>query len=290
MQFDAHAHLISADRVKYPPNPLRGQLSPGEYDDPMTAEKLLALMDANDVSCACAVQRAHVYGYNNSYILDASRGHPERFRAVVVLNASDPETPATLKARFAEGAAGVRFVAPSFPHGSLDWLESQEANASWRAAADLGVPVCVHVLYVQRDTVLPALLRVAQRFRSVPIVVDHVGGAHPSHVELDWMAREGLPVGPEYVDDALALADYDNVVMKVSSINLSASGEPAGFVRRALQVFGAQRLIWGSDIGQSRGDYQAKVNMARAAVADWAPQERDQFLYGNAARLYGARH
>ncbi|MGE0294541.1 MAG: amidohydrolase [Hyphomonadaceae bacterium] len=287
--FDAHAHLISADRGRYPPKPLRGELSPGEFDDPMTAEKLIAFMDAAGVSGACAVQRAHVYGYDNSYILDAASAYPQRFRAVVALNAADPSTPSILSHLIRErGASGVRFVAPSFPHAPLDWIESEEAEASWRAATELGAPICVHVLFVQRDTVLPALARQAARFTDVPIIVDHVGGAHPSHVELAWMQSQGLDVGFEYPESVLKLVEFGNVVMKASSINLSVSPSPAAFLARALELFGAERLIWGSDIGQSRGAYSAKVSEARAAVGTWPDDAKTAFLSGNAKRLYRA--
>ncbi|MBP6112620.1 MAG: hypothetical protein KA482_09610 [Sphingobium sp.] len=57
MIFDSHAHLVSDDVVTYPPSPLTGKLTPGEYDDPMTAGKLLDAMDGAGVGSACAVQR-----------------------------------------------------------------------------------------------------------------------------------------------------------------------------------------------------------------------------------------
>lgn len=286
--FDTHAHLVTPDQQAYPPKPLRGTLSPGEFDNPNSADIFLKLMKDAGVVSACAVQRAHVYGYDNSYILDCSQAQPETLRAVVVLNAADPTTPAQLRELVTtRGAAGVRYVSPGFPSASLDWLTSAEAHASFAAAADLGIPICVHVLHVQRDAVLPEVLRLTRQFPDASFVIDHVGGAHPAHIEQAWLKEQGLPTGPALIDAALALAECPNAVMKMSTINLSCSEDPADFVRQVVGRFGAQRVVWGSDVGQTRGDYLAMVALLRTAVAGLSADDRHALLYGNAARLYG---
>ncbi len=75
---DSHAHLISADAERYPTSPLSGELEPGALDNPVTAERLLALMDEQGIERALAVQRAHIYGFNNAYVCDAAARYPER--------------------------------------------------------------------------------------------------------------------------------------------------------------------------------------------------------------------
>ena len=55
------------------------------------------------------------------------------------------------------------------------------------------------------------------------------------------------------------------------------------------EVFGASRLVWGSDVGQSlRWSFADKAAMGRAAAGLLQPQERALFLHDNAARLYCA--
>lgn len=291
MYFDSHAHLVSADQAAYPPNPVSGRLTPGEFDDPMTVERLVGLMDEQGVACACAVQRAHVYGYDNAYTLDSAARFPDRFRTVVVLDPRDPATPAELR-RLADerGIAGVRYSAPAFPHAPLDWIASDAAGAAWRAAADLGLPICIHVLHVQRDEVLPALRRQAAALPDATIVVDHVGGAHAAAVERRWLESQGLAPGAEMHEDALALADHPGVVMKFSDINMEGSADPAGFVARIAGLFGAERLIWGSDIGQSRASYAHMWDLARTGVSRLDAAQQQALLHDNAARLYGSRH
>lgn len=288
MIFDSHAHLISADQISYPPNPLTGKLSPGEFEDPMTVEKLIANMDAQGVVRACAVQRAHVYGYDNLYILASCARFPEKLRAVVVLNPIAPDTPRQLRSLFDEfGIAGVRFGAPKFPEAPTDWLSSDEAVASWKCAIDLGIPICVHVLHVQRDTVLPVLYDMMKRLPEARIVVDHVGGAHASVVETRWLASQNRTAGPEIIEDALRLADHDGVTMKFSDINLENSNDGAAFVGHVVSRFGKERVIWGSDIGQSRGEYGHMVALAKGAVAGMDAAAQHAILYDNALRLYG---
>lgn len=289
MIFDSHAHLVSADVEAYPPTPLTGKLTPGEYDDPMTAEKLLAAMAGAGVAMACAVQRAHVYGYNNRYVLDSVAVSGGRLRAVPVLDARDPATPIEI-ARLAreEGIAGLRFASPTFPDTTAEWIDSDAAGASWRACLEAGLPVCIHTLHVQRGFVVPLLVKAAARFPDLTIVVDHVGGAHASHVEQRFLAAQGkTPVAATW-DELQVLADQPNLVMKVSTINLESEADPAAFMNGLVDRFGAGRLIWGSDVGQSRADYAGMVQLARDAVSQLPEQAARAILHDNAMRLYGA--
>lgn len=288
MIFDTHAHLVCADRNAYPPRPLRGELTPGEFDDPVTVEKLIAAMAEHGVSRACAVQRAHVYGYDNSYMLDSVARFAHLLRAVVVLDPQDAATPARIRHYVRDHAiAGVRFGARDLAGGDLGWLSSNASRLAWRAAADLGLPICIHVLHVQRDAVLPALVAPLAQFPDATVVIDHVGGAHAARVEQAWLAAQGREPGEEMPDNLLRLADHANVVVKLSEINLEGSPDPAAFVTRIVSLFGDSRVIWGSDIGQSKADYGHMVALARNALAHLPQSQQAAILGGNAIRIYG---
>ena len=108
MIFDSHAHLVSDDFERYPPAPLSGTLD-RPLDDPMTAEKLVRLMDAQGVGRAVAVQRAHVYGYDNRYVCDAADKHPDRLVAVCCIDAATEDAAARARHWLVErAAAGLR--------------------------------------------------------------------------------------------------------------------------------------------------------------------------------------
>ncbi|MCC6482172.1 MAG: amidohydrolase [Sphingomonadaceae bacterium] len=289
MIFDSHAHLVSDDVVTYPPSPLTGKLTPGEYDDPMTAGKLLDAMDGAGVGSACAVQRAHVYGYNNRYVLDSAAASGGRLRAVPVLDCRDPHTPATIAAMVREeGIAGVRFASPTFPDTTAEWIAGDNARSSWRACLDNHIPVCIHTLHVQRDFVVPLMIETAKDFPDLPVIVDHVGGAHASHVERKYLAALGRESVAASTDDLKRMADQPNLVMKVSTINLESVDSPAALIRHLVALFGAGRLIWGSDVGQSRAHYKAMVNLVRNAVSGLPLSDQQAILHDNASRLYGA--
>src|SRR5690606_14819307 len=95
--FDTHAHLIADDWETYPPRPLQPGLPvPRRTDYTVTAEALVHMMDEHAVATSCVVQRGHLYGYDNSYIIDAARRFPDRLLPVVILDTQDPATPAAL--------------------------------------------------------------------------------------------------------------------------------------------------------------------------------------------------
>jgi predicted TIM-barrel fold metal-dependent hydrolase len=95
--FDSHAHLIFGDWGTYPPSPMRGVSTWTSMPCSVIAESLLAEMNRHGVSKACIVQRGHVYGYDNRYIIDRGKRYSDRFIPVVILDAQNPDTPAYLR-------------------------------------------------------------------------------------------------------------------------------------------------------------------------------------------------
>src|SRR5277367_3294925 len=98
--FDAHAHLRSENRTRYPrvatppaagapPGPPNG----GSRGETPEVDRVLRWMDECGVAGGAAVQHRATYGYDNSYILDSADLHPDRLVPVTVLNAEDPATP-----------------------------------------------------------------------------------------------------------------------------------------------------------------------------------------------------
>jgi L-fuconolactonase len=135
---------------------------------------------------------------------------------------------------------------------------------------------------------------------ALPILIDHVGipwGA--SLPELAWARDAGIatpmPPAPDFgIESCIGLLhDTPNVFFKFTEINVERMQEgavdPARVVRRLADRFGAARLVWGSDVGQSlQWPYADKVGHAHAATALLDASERNSFLHDNAARIYGA--
>lgn len=300
--FDTHAHLISDDWEQYPPRPLHPDMpAPARTGYTVTADWLVRAMDEQGVATACVVQRGHLYGYDNRYIIDAARRHPRRLLPVVILDTQDPATPARL-ARMAreEGVRGLRMANIRPSHLDTAWISSPQALQVWKACADLNLPVALIFFHNQLGYTLPLLRIIAGMFPALPILVDHLGTLYgATQVELAWACEAGIeavamPPPPDFGIGATAglLEDRPNVYFKFTEVNLEnlhrSGQDPAQLVRAMADRVGAGRLVWGSDVGQSlRWSFPEKTAMARAAAEGLVAADRAAFLHDTAARLYG---
>lgn len=299
---DTHAHLVSDDWETYPPRPFGAGLpTPERSPFTVTAEQLIAMMDDNGVDFACLVQRGHIYGYDNSYILDSATRYPDRFRPVVILDTQDPRTPATYRALVQEGQAFGFRMAQSRPW-LLDtaWMSSPVAMEVWDVCAEFGTPMALIIFNNQLSYVLPLVKLMARRYPQLPIILDHAGtyfGA--SQYEVALAEEAGTPIvmppPPDWgIESSIHIFEDDpNVYFKITEINmerfLKAGVKSADFVRRMVDRFGPDRLMWGSDVGQSKlWTYPEKVAMAQSAAASLTAAETQKFLHGNANHVYGS--
>jgi L-fuconolactonase len=298
MLFDTHAHVLSADLQRYPYSSLRGGAKPPVNPVVFPVEELLRALDVGGVDHACIVQRATLYGYVNSYALDAAAAHPARFVPIVVLDAEDPASPGLLRKLAAtHRLGGLRIVAPNLTEKDTAWLDSKDALALWRAASDLALPVTIILYRRNNEAGRAALLGVARRFRDVPILIDHVGVPHASTPETRFAASQGIdyviPPPPDFgiAESVAQFGELGHVHFKVTDINFDRLEDKhfdsAAFVRALADRFGAERLLWGSDVGQSPASYKEKLERLHASARTLSEQERAQFFGGTAHRLYG---
>jgi L-fuconolactonase len=299
--FDTHAHLIGDDWERFPARPFTPDLPvPDRPDFTVTGDALIGMMDVHGVAEACLVQRGHVYGYDNSYILDCARAHPGRLHPVVILDAQDPQTAGTYRdmVRY-EGVCGFRMAVARPWLLDTGWLCSPPAMEVWRACADLGTPLTTILFMNQLPYLLPLVKILARQFPDLSILLDH--GAMPfgmTQYEVALAQAAGEPIvmprAPDFgIDRTIALfEDVPNVHFKITEINMerlaAENVRPAHIVRRMVDSFGPDRLMWGSDVGQSMlWNYTEKTAMARAAADFLTPEEAAKFLHDNAARVYG---
>ncbi len=118
----------------------------------------------------------------------------------------------------------------------------------------------------------------ARRHPDLPIVIDH--GAKP-------LIAEGRYAG--WRADMSRLADLENVYCKLSGLLTEAGAQrPEGirpYAETILDLFGAGRVIWGSDwpVVNLVSDYPTWLAQARAIVPEDA---RQQVFGGNAREFY----
>ena len=177
------------------------------------------------------------------------------------------------------------------------WLDGPAALRLWEEAAKLALPVCV-IGYVRHlPSNLPAIGRLAERFPELPIVVDHLGLPHAPVAFLP-IVSEGRPLPPPgppgygFSPPLLALREHRNVHFKLTGLNLEylahANVDAAALMRRFVAEFGAERVMCGTDIGQTRGPYARIVRELRAALALLTDAERAAVLSGTASHVFGS--
>jgi L-fuconolactonase len=230
-----------------------------------------------------AVQRASIYGYDNSYVCDSAAKYPDRLRAVCAIDAVDPRGPERVRHWVRErGAAGIRLM--ELVKGSdLSWLASPQALEVWHAAQELQVPVCVHFFRWNRQAGLAALKRILDSLPHMTVVIDHFSN-------MVWQSGP-----PDFgVDEPLLqVARFPNVYIKFTTIPLGQLEKegvsPGPVVARVIETFGTKRLMWGSDITQSQGTYAYMVRLAHGAVEALEEAARKRILHGAVADVYGAK-
>lgn len=289
--YDTHSHFFSNDVARYPidttgahegADVLRNRI----MTMPSTPENILQLWLANHVEGGVGVQYNSAYKTDNSYLLDSAAARPDRIAAVVILDARKPDTPAKLRELVTQrGVSGLRLTGYPDKAGNYSWLDSDEALATWAEADRLGTAIVLMYLPTESNaSALDHIARLAARFPKVKIVLDHVG----------WPAIAGAPdygLTPAHV----ALKAYSNVFFKMTTINLdnfdTGHVSASGFLRHAVDVFGAKRLMWGSDYGNTPGEFGDMVHRIEAATATLTPAERRQVLHdtGKAVFARGAR-
>src|SRR5260221_11510052 len=80
---DAHPHVISRDVARYPRAPLGRKPSDWAQERPVSAEEMLAAMDAAGIERSGLGQASSCYRHDNSDLADSVAAHPGRFWGVV---------------------------------------------------------------------------------------------------------------------------------------------------------------------------------------------------------------
>ena len=241
---DAQVHLWKASGPDYPWNPGAKPQLP----EPMTYERVLPLMDEAGVSRVVIVPP----GLNdvNSYALEAARRYPNRFAVMGRIPLQDPKSAALLPGwKKQPGMLGVRVT---FLGKDAAWLDDGTANWFWPAAEKAGLPV-MFLAFGQVDKFGP----IAQRHPGLPLVIDHLGVNAA-------IAKEGKMA--EKIADAVALAKYPNVSIKMSNL-ANSSLEPYPFrdldthLKRVFDAYGPQRCHWGTDLtnNMQRATYSQRI-------------------------------
>jgi predicted TIM-barrel fold metal-dependent hydrolase len=186
-----------------------------------------------------------VYGHDNSLELSAARQYPRKFAVVGWLDHLAADLEERLDRDVADGMIGVRLMRLQ----DIERLERREFDRVLTACQERDLSVGLLLAHPIRE----AVLELFQRFEGVRFILDHLG--------VGWVPPTLGPAPPdpfERVPAVTALARFPNVFLKLSGAP-SLSHEPYPFtdiwdgVRRLLDGFGVDRVMWGSDFTRTSG-------------------------------------
>lgn len=294
---DVHCHffssrfleiLVASDRQSLPAaehaNVIAGLIGwepPGAPEQ--LADRWVRELDLHGVARAALI--ASIPGDEDSVAVAVAK-HPSRFVGFFMFDPTSPGAPARLER--ALGEAKLRGVA-LFPAMHKYRLDDDRVDAVFRAAQDHRAAVFAHcgVLTVgvrkKLGLASPFDLRlgdplslsvIASRYPRVPVIIPHFGAG---------FFREAL----------MALDQCPNVHLDTSSSNgwmKYHSGLTLDAVfRQAVQVAGADRLLFGTDSSFFPRGWQRQVHEAQIKAMDQAgidEQGREKILAGNFERLF----
>ena len=275
---DIHPHIISDDPANYPRNPLFGVQSDWSKDRPVTIDGLVAAMDQAGVDKAAIVQSSTCYGYDNSYLVDSIKRYPGRFTAVGSVDVLQPDAPERVREWVERGVNGLRLFTGGSTHAfDPSTLDDSRSFPTWELCGQLGLSMCI-----QTDpSGLAQVAGLAKRFPKVRIVLDHLG-------------RPDVTDGAPYkkASSLFGVAPFENIYLKLTPRIFGdvrkGSASPETFFPRLVEVFTAQRLVWGSNFPASEGRLEANLGVAKQCLASLSAEDQSWIFAKTAQRLYPA--
>jgi L-fuconolactonase len=174
---------------------------------------------------------------------------------------------------------GLRPMLHDLPDPS--WLLQPAVQPALAAMQKLGLVFDALI----RPVHLPCLLQIAQRYPNLSIVIDHA--AKPE------IARGVDAAWQPWADGLAALADLPNVSCKLSGLLNEAGPSPKSslctpWVEYLLQIFGSERIIWGSDwpVLELADDYQKWFDYCQSMTSNLPILQRNNIFNNNAKRIY----
>jgi len=263
---DSQIHLFLPDTPEHPwPAETRG-LAHGQLH--YLPEDIFPQMDGAGVDRAVLVPPSWA-GDDNGPCLAWAAEYPDRFAVMGRFDLLDPNRGRLETWLEQPHMLGVRF-AGAFHRG--EWLDLEKFGWFWAAIERLQIPVMLLAAGERIDLVKKMLERHPQAI----IIMDHFGTTIGDLTQIDPWA---------FQDKVLELAKFQNVYAKLSALPLNTL-EPypypsqTPFIRKAYDVFGPQRLAWGTDASRfRRSTYKEAVDHMLHTI-DFLTEEDKEWIMG----------
>ncbi|HYS66047.1 MAG TPA: amidohydrolase family protein [Paraburkholderia sp.] len=210
----------------------------------------------------------------NAYSLSLAAAEPERFAVMGLFDLHADHAERRLRAwREQPGMRGVRFLLNTKER--LAPLLDRRLDPLWQIAEDSGLVVALLI-----PGALHKVAEIAKRHSRLRIIVDHLG-----------VPRGATGPGAfDHLPALLALADYPNVYVKAAGVGDYAL-DPYPFrslddtLRRIVDAFSANRIIWASDLSRLHHPYRQCVTHLNEAVPWLSSADRERVMGANLCEL-----
>ena len=244
---DSHAHVFKRDlpltaNIRYAP----------DYD--ATPEDYIRNLDANGMSNGVLVQPSFL-GTDNSYMLEALKRYPDRFRGIAVVQPDIQQD--ALRELAAAGVVGIRLNLigaqnPQFDADPWPMLLKRLADLNWQ--------VEIQAEARRWPELLPRLLK-----SGVKVVADHFGKPDPKLGIDDPGFRQLLTAG-----------STGRVWVKISGSYRNGADLPAAAIPLLRENFGLDHLVWGSDWPNTQFEKVTNYAQVRGELDAWLPDPGDR--------------
>lgn len=275
---DAHSHIWPPDVERYP---LAPGLSKKDLDPPsFTDEQLMALARPEGVGRVVLIQHSVYHLWDNSYLVDAVQRHPTVFRIQGMVDDHRSDAGAAMRALRPRGVTGFRitpFVRAKDEQAS--WLDTTGMADMWKTGAQTRQAMCLLI----NPTDLPATDAMCGKHPDTPVVIDHF-----ARIGADGEVRDSD------VAALCRLARHRHTHVKVSAFYALGKKRPphdelVPMIRRLVECFGPQRLMWASDAPyqvQGVNSYKASISLVRDRLDFLSKSDREWLLARTAEKVF----
>jgi predicted TIM-barrel fold metal-dependent hydrolase len=273
---DAHSHVWTPDIAHYP---LAADFTVADMQPrSFTAGELLAQCRPAGVGRVNLIQMSY-YGFDNRYMLDMIKLHPERFVGTAIVDPLSADPAKAMLELATKGVTAFRIQPRYSKQPSKTWLEPLGYEAMFATAAKTGQSLSS---LIDVDG-FPEVDRMCRRFPDTSVIIDHLGriGAGPVGAIRD-----------ADVDALCALAKHPKISVKVGAFYALGKKTPpyldlVPLIKRVVQAFGPDRCMWESDCPFQlvKDRYTDSIALVRDHL-DWlAKDDRDWLLFRTAEQI-----
>jgi L-fuconolactonase len=178
----------------------------------------------------------------------ASLLHPDRFGYIVRIDRNDPQLESVMRVVASSPNARAFRLQPAWTVEEAAVFAAGGYDDLLALAESLGLPVCLFIPgYVE------LLTPYVKKFPKLTFVIDHCGMGFGPITKGRLAAESQQASSPAYFDEVLKLAAFPNVAMKWSHAQALFDARVYPYeslrpiLRRAIEAFGANRIMWASD-------------------------------------------